>query len=100
MKFDELGLTTIVRKGFSNMTLQDKINFNIFNSIHSIHLNNQDFYRESSNSKLYGDLEMTFTKEDDSLIGHCRVVVNSENRAIDYLFTQNGYELLDYVVMD
>lgn len=98
MRFDELELSRIVRKGFSNMSLNDKINFNILNFIHCIHLNNQDFYRESFNSKLYGDLEMTFTKEADCLVGHCRVVINGENRVIDYLFTQNGYELLDDVI--
>ncbi len=40
---------------------------------------------------------MTFKKEVNCLIGHCQVVAKDKNRTIDYLFTENGYELLDVV---
>lgn len=36
---------------------------------------------------------MTFKKDSESLIGHCRAFIKNENKVIDYLFTENGYEL-------
>lgn len=102
MRFDELELKKTIRKhsrnNFKNLTVEEEININILNFIHTIHLNKQDFYSSEFGSKYFGDLEMNFNKEAGCLIGHCRVVIKNENSVIDYLFTENGYELLSNVV--
>lgn len=98
MRFSEIELKKMVDKGFMNISTEEEIAFNILNFIHCIHLNKQDFYRESFDSQYFGDLEMTFTKSGCCLIGHCSVVVKRENRVIDYLFTENGFELLQDIV--
>jgi len=63
MRYSELQLKTIMNKGLRNITIMDEITYNILNFIHCIHLNKQDFYHESFNTKYFGDLEMTFTKK-------------------------------------
>lgn len=87
-----------IQMDFKNISVEEEIAFNILNFIHCIHLNKQDFYSESFNSQLFGDLEMTFKKSRGCLIGYCRAVVKRENRVIDYLFTENGFELLQDIV--
>jgi hypothetical protein len=94
MIFSELQLKRMIDKGYENFTIEDEISFNILNFIKYIHLNQQDFYAESFNSQYFGDVEMTFKKDANSLIGHCRVVVKKDNRTIDYLFMENGFEEL------
>jgi len=97
VRFSELELKRIIDKG-KNMTTDEEIAFNILNFIHCIHLNKQDFYRESFNSQLFGDIQMTFQKDADSLIGHCLVNIKKDEIVLDYLFTENGFEfLLDIV---
>lgn len=102
MRFNELELKKTIRKHnkneFKNLTVEDEISINILNFIHAIHLNRQDFYNSLFATEYFGDLEMTFNKEAGCLIGHCRAIVKNENRVIDYLFTENGYELLGDVV--
>ena len=98
MQFSEVEMKRIIDRGFKNVSLDEEIAFNILNFIYCIYLNKQDFYRESFDSQYFGDLEMTFKKSGDCLIGHCRVVVKKENRVIDYLFTENGFELLQEVM--
>jgi hypothetical protein len=98
MRFSEIESKKMVDKGFKNVSLEEEIAFNILNFIHCIHLNQQDFYSESYNSQYFGDLEMTFKKSGCCLIGHCQAIVKKENRVIDYLFTENGFELLQDVV--
>lgn len=98
MRYDELWLNKIIAKGHENFTVDDKITFNILNFIRSIHLNKQDFYSESFNSRFFGDIEMTFKKSENSLIGHCKVHLTKENRIIDYIFTQSGFEELEDVL--
>jgi len=100
MRFSEVELRKRVKKGLHNLTPKEEIDFNILNFIHCIHLNKQDFYSERFDSKFYGEIEMTFKKSHGSLIGHCRVKIAKENRVTDYLFTENGYELLRDVVRE
>ena len=100
MLFDELELNRMEKRGFKNIDVHDEIKFNILNFLHCIHLNKQDFFRNSFNSQLFGDLEMTFKKKPNSLIGHCKVFIKAENKEIIYLYTENGYELLDDVLKD
>ncbi len=97
MRFSELELKRIIDRGYKNMTTEEEIVFNILNFIHCIHLNKQDFFSESFNSQYFGDLEMTFKKSGCCLIGHCQAIVKKESRIVDYLFTENGYELLQDV---
>jgi len=100
MLFNEVELTRMVKRGLKDIDVKDEIKFNILNFIHCIHLNKQDFFRNSFNSQLCGDLEMTFKKKPNSLIGHCKVFIMDENKEINYLYTENGYELLDDVLND
>lgn len=98
MRYSELELKRIIDKGYANMTTEEEIAFNILNFIHGIHLNNQDFYSESFNSQFFGDLEMTFKKNGCCLIGHCEAINKKDNRIQEYLFTENGFELLQDVM--
>jgi hypothetical protein len=43
---------------------------------------------------------MIFKKDPGCLIGHCKVIIKAESRIINYLFTENGYELLEDVVKE
>ncbi|MCC9293538.1 hypothetical protein LN736_01440 [Clostridium sp. WLY-B-L2] len=98
MLFSEAELKKMIKHGLKKITLEEEIKFNILNFIHCIHLNRQDFYKASFDSKLFGNIEMTFKKEANCLIGHCRTIVKKQNRVIDYLFTENGYEHLKEVI--
>lgn len=98
MRFSETELKRILHKGINNVTFEEEIAFNILNFIHCIHLNNQDFYSQAYNSKFFGDLEMTFKKGEGRLIGHCQAIIKKENKVIDYLFTENGFEKLKDVM--
>ena len=100
MLYDELELTRMVKRDLKDIDVQDEIKFNILNFIHCIHLNKQDFYRNSFKSQFFGELEMTFKEISNSLIGNCRVFIKAENKEINYLYTENGYELLDDVLED
>jgi|GEM_PF-770704 len=102
MKFNELELKKIIKNYSKNqikkLSIEEEININILNFIHTIHLNKQDFYASEFGSKYFGDLEMSFNKKADCLIGHCRVQIKQDSRIIDYLFTENGYELLSDIM--
>ncbi|GAB6180374.1 hypothetical protein JCM14036_16930 [Desulfotomaculum defluvii] len=100
MRFSEIELQKISNKGFKNITLEEEITFNILNFIHCIHLNKHDFYKESFDSQLFGNLDMTFKKSGNSLIGHCQVIIKNKNRIMDYLFTENGFELMQDVLKE
>lgn len=52
-----------------------------------------------ADTQYFGDREMTFKKEANCLIGHCRVSFKDEDKVIDYLFTENGYELMSEIPM-
>ena len=98
MLFSEAELKKMVENGLKNLTIEEEIKFNILNFIQCIRLNKQNFYKASFDSKFLGDLEMTFKKEANCLIGHCRVVVKKEDMIVDHLFTENGYECLSEVI--
>ncbi|SFH10557.1 hypothetical protein SAMN05660649_03888 [Desulfotomaculum arcticum] len=98
MFFSEIEMQKIIKKGYKNITLEEEIAFNILNFIHCIYLNKQDFYSEPFDSQLFGNLEMTFKKNACCLIGHCRAIIKNQNRTIDYLFTENGFELMKDVI--
>lgn len=91
-------LKRILNKSHKNMTTEDGIAANMLNFINCICLNKQDFYSEPFNSQFFGDLEMNFQKPGNCLIGHCQVAIKNESRVLDYLFTENGFELLQDVV--
>lgn len=88
----------MVEHGFENITIEDKIKFNILKFIQCIHLNKQNFSETSFDSKLFGDLQMTFKKDASCLIGYCKVVIKKENRIEEYLFTDSGYEKLNKII--
>jgi hypothetical protein len=98
MRFSELELNKLMKKGYTNFTIEEEISFNILNFVHCIHLNKQDFYAESFDSKFFCDLEMEFKKAEKCLIGHCRVYIKKQDKEVQYVFTENGYELLDDVL--
>ena len=100
MLYSKNELRRLVKKGYKNLTIEDEITFNLLNYIDCIHSNGQNFYRESFDSKYFGDLEMTFTKSGNCLIGHCRVIDKKKNMIYDYLFTENGFEMLYNVIKE
>lgn len=100
MLFDEAELKKMIANGFENITVENEIKFNILNFIQCIHLNKQNFYESSFDSKLFGDLEMTFKKDENCLIGYCRAVIKKENTIVEYLFTDVGYEEMTQVIKD
>jgi hypothetical protein len=98
MRYSEFELIRITKMGHNKMTIDDEITFNILNFIRCIHLNNQDFYKDAFDSKMFGNLEMVFRKNGDCLFGHCRVVIKKDNSVLDYVFSADGFELLGDVV--
>lgn len=100
MSFSEIGLKKIVDKGFNNVSLEKGITFNILNFIHCIYLNHQDLCNSFFDSQIFGDVEMTFGKDEGSLIEYYGIVIKRENWVIDYLFTENAFELLQDVAKE
>ena len=98
MKYNELELKKMMKKGFDNLSVDELISIDILNFIRTVYLNKQDFYSARFDTQYFGDRVMTFQKEANCLIGHCRVSFKDEGKVIDYLFTENGYELLSDVV--
>lgn len=87
----------MMKKGFDNLSVDEQSSIDILNFIRTIHLSKQDFYCARFDTQYFGYREMTFKKEANSLIGHCRVSIKDEDKVIDYLFTENGYELLSEI---
>ena len=98
MRFSELEFKRLIDSGYPEVCIENEIEFNIINFIRCIHLNKQDFYSESYGTEYFGDLEMTFKKDSGSLIGYCKANIKKEGRVLEYLFTENGFELLQDVV--
>ena len=94
MKFSELELQRLMNKGPENLTIEEKITFNILNFVRCNHLTGDDFYSLSYNTQYYGDIEMSFKKNAGSIIGYCKTIIKSEGKVLEYLFTENGFELL------
>jgi hypothetical protein len=88
----------LIESGYANDSVENEIELNLLNFIRVIHLNRQNFYSESFDSQHYGDLEMTFKKNSNCLIGHCRAENKKEGIVVNYLFTENGFELVDDVL--
>lgn len=81
-----------------NESIENEIKLNLLNFIRVIHLNEQDFYSQSFSSQYFSDLEMTFKKNSNCLIGHCRAENKKEGIVANYLFTENGFELIEDVL--
>ena len=62
MKYNELQLKKMMKKGFDNLTVDEVISIDILNFIRAIHLNKQDFYSARFDTQYFGDREMTFNK--------------------------------------
>ena len=100
MLLNEPELKKLMKKDIDSLSIEEQISINILNFIRCIHLNKQDFYSTRFDTKYFGDLPMTFKKKSNCLIGHCSVTIKDENRVIDYLFTENGFELMQDVVKE
>lgn len=98
MKYNEIELKKLMKKDIDALSVDEQISINIFNFIRTIHLNKQDFYSAVFATQYFGDIEMTFKKEANCLIGHCSININEEGKMREYLFTENGFELLQDVV--
>lgn len=98
MIFSEKEYKRLLESGYANDGVKNEIELNLLNFIRVIHLNRQDFYSESFDSQYYGDLEMTFKKNSNCLIGHCRAENKNEGIVVNYLFTENGFEFVDDVL--
>ena len=98
MLYTEFELKRLLKKGYKSMTVEEEITFNILKFIHCIHLNCQDFYRAFFDSKFYSDLDMIFKKDPNCLVGYSRAIDKKRNKTYEYLFTENGFEMLYNVV--
>ncbi len=87
----------MMKKGLDNLSVDKLISIDILNFIRTIHLNKQDFYTARLDAQYFGEREMMFKKKANCLIGRCRVSLKDEGRVIEYLFTENGYEMLDRI---
>ncbi|MDD3051404.1 MAG: hypothetical protein PHR06_09680 [Candidatus Cloacimonetes bacterium] len=97
MKYNELEIKKMMKKGSDNLSVDELISIDILNFIRTVYLNKQEFYSARFDTQYFGDREMMFKKEANCLIGHCRVSFKDEGKVIDYLFTENGYELLSEI---
>lgn len=98
MIFSEIEYKQLLVSGYADYSIENEIELNLLNLIRVIHLNGQDFYSQSFGSQYFGDLEMTFNKKSNCLIGHCRAEYKKEGIVVNYLFTENGFELVDVVL--
>jgi hypothetical protein len=86
MKFSMSELNKLRKTADKN--IEDQINFNILNFIHTIHLNADDFIEMSYNSKFFGDLEMIFKKKSGQVMGLIIATFDGEIRK--YVFNDKG----------
>ncbi len=84
---------SIPLNGKDEITIENRIKFNILNFIHTIHLNNQEFTNSSYNTEFFGELPMTFKKKSGQVMGLITVKVKGEEHR--YVFNDKGYEMLD-----
>jgi len=98
MRYNEFALKKLMKKEFDDLSLDERIAVDILNFIHIVYLNKQDFYSARFDTQYFGDVGMTFTKQANCLIGFCRVSLKAEDKVIDYLFTEHGFELLNEIV--
>lgn len=91
MKYSEIEVKKLLKAG--ELSIDDQIKFNILNFIRTIHLNEQDFIEESYDTEFFGELPMTFRKDEGQVMGLITVTVNGEVRK--YIFNDQGYELLE-----
>ncbi|WP_047154982.1 hypothetical protein [Aneurinibacillus tyrosinisolvens] len=92
MKYNELELRRLMKKDYNSLIAEEVIQINLLNFIRCIHLNKQDFYAATFNTTYSGDIEMSFIKAENCLIGYCKVSIKKKRKMIHYLFTQDGYE--------
>ena len=78
--------------------VEERIAINILNFIDTIHENGLDFVDEPFNSRFFGDLEMTFQKQRGQVVGLIRVLIKATDETRCYIFTENGYKLLDDIL--
>ena len=77
----------------TDKNIEDRIKFNILKFIYTIHLNEQDFIEESYDTEFFGELPMTFRKNEGQVIGLITATVNGEVQK--YVFNEKGYESLE-----
>ena len=90
MKYSETETNKLLES--EHLNLDDQIKTNILNFIRVIHLNNQDFMASKYKTEYFGDLPMTFQRQEGQVIGLITATVKGEVRK--YVFNENGYESL------
>jgi hypothetical protein len=98
MIYSEKEYKRLLDSNYADDSVEHEIELNLLNFIRVIHLNGQDFYTQSFGSQYFGDLEMTFKKNSNCLVGHCRAENKKKGIVVNYLFTENGFELVDVVL--
>ncbi|GAE31794.1 hypothetical protein [Halalkalibacter hemicellulosilyticus] len=94
MKYSEVEVHKLMKaKGLS---LEEQIRASILNFIRTIHLNNQNFIETSYRSEFFGDLPMTFQKEQGQVMGLITAKVNGEVRK--FVFNDQGYEEIEMLL--
>ena len=94
MRYSELEVKRLLK--IPDLSLDNQVKVKILNFIRTIHLNEQDFIASSFDSKFFGELPMTFRKKEGQVIGGVIATVNGQKQM--YLFTEVGYEHLEYVL--
>lgn len=77
----------------ADLNLEDQIKFNILNFIRMIHLNELDFIGSSFGSEFFGELPMTFQRNEGQVMGLITATIDGEVRK--YVFNDKGYESLE-----
>ncbi|RKL68069.1 hypothetical protein CR203_06115 [Salipaludibacillus neizhouensis] len=91
MKYSEAAVKKMLKVG--DLSLEDQIKFNILNFIRTIHLNNQEFIESHFGSEFFGELPMTFQKNEGQVMGLITATIDGEVRK--YVFNDQGYEPLE-----
>jgi len=94
LKYSELAVKKMLKA--DDLSLEDKVKFNILNFIRIIHINNQDFIESSFGSEFFGELPMTFKKNPGQVMGLITATIDGEVRK--YVFNDKGYEELDDIL--
>lgn len=80
-----------------DLRLEEQIELNILNFIRTIYLNKLNFIDASFNSQYDGQLPMTFKKDSGQVMG--LVTAKIDEKVHKYIFNDQGYELLDDLLM-
>ncbi|NLJ18316.1 hypothetical protein [Globicatella sulfidifaciens] len=95
MKYSELAVKKLLK--IKDLNIEDQVKVNILNFIRAIHLNEEDFIESAYGSQFFGELPMTFQKNEGQVMGLITATVDGEVRK--YVFNDRGYEPLENLLV-